>query len=94
MAAKTLKQQLLEHWPDALNIIHEGRCDSCGARALYSFQLPGDLPGLFFDEDFEGCGYWCGCCGFSSAGSRQPFDRREYRNVMKKRNVTHEPHFL
>lgn len=64
----TLRERLLEIWPDAMNIRFEGKCH-CRANALMSFQLPGDRH-RSDNPKRENCGFWCGACGFSNAGSR------------------------
>jgi hypothetical protein len=65
----TLSEKLLAIRPKAINIRFEGRCH-CRANALFSYQLPGDST-HYTDEDHEECGYRCGACGFSNAGSRE-----------------------
>ena len=64
----TLREKLLGFQPKAINIRFVGKCH-CRANALFSYQLPG----LDHDrgENEETCGYWCGACGFSNAGSRK-----------------------
>lgn len=47
---------------------HEGKCHVCHRQTLITYKLPADR---FDDGNLEGCGYYCGYCGWSAAGARR-----------------------
>lgn len=73
--------KLLKFQPLARRIRFEGGCGvgRCRSRLSMSYQLEAtDRPGRTNErgEPSEDCGYFCPSCGFSNAGSRPLFRRR------------------
>lgn len=73
--------KLLKFQPLAHRIRFEGGCGvgRCRSKLSMSYQLEAfDRPGLTNQrgEPSEDCGYFCPSCGFSNAGSRPIFKRR------------------
>lgn len=73
--------KLLKTQPLARRIRFEGRCGvgRCRSKLSMSYQLEAlDRPGRtnHRGEPSEDCGYFCPSCGFSNAGSRPIFKRR------------------